>query len=137
VILTGINLYLGLKSFSRSLSNFLYKNNKLKYFKGVKIMWTEGWLDYDLFFIFGWPIPLILDICFIRVYTVGKVWRLIRSRSVLRIRIRIRMFFTVFGPPGSGSESTSQRYGSGSFYHHAKIVRKTFLDSYYFVTFYL
>jgi hypothetical protein len=31
----------------------------------------------------------------------------------------------VFGPPGSGS--TSQRYGSGSgsFYHHAKIVRKT------------
>jgi hypothetical protein len=39
----------------------------------------------------------------------------------------------VFGPPGS--ESTSQRYGSGSgscygsesgsFYHHAKIVRKT------------
>jgi hypothetical protein len=45
----------------------------------------------------------------------------------------------VFGPPvsGSGSGSTSQRYGSGSgcgsFYHHAKIVRKT-LDSYYFVT---
>ncbi len=33
----------------------------------------------------------------------------------------------VFGPPGSGS--ISQRYGagagSGSFYHHAKIVRKT------------
>jgi hypothetical protein len=39
----------------------------------------------------------------------------------------------VFGPPGSGS--TSQRYGSGSgsFYHHAKIVRKTlilFCDSF-------
>jgi hypothetical protein len=33
----------------------------------------------------------------------------------------------VFGPPGSGS--TSQRYGSGSFYHHGKII-----DSYYFVT---
>jgi hypothetical protein len=33
----------------------------------------------------------------------------------------------VFGPPGSGSGSTSQMYGSGSgsFYHHAKIVRKT------------
>ena len=41
----------------------------------------------------------------------------------------------VFGPPGSGS--TSQRYGSGSgscsgsgsgsFYHHAKIVRKTLI----------
>jgi hypothetical protein len=36
----------------------------------------------------------------------------------------------VFGPPGSGSISTCQRYGSrsgscsGSFYHHAKIVRK-------------
>jgi hypothetical protein len=40
-----------------------------------------------------------------------------------------------FGPPGSGS--TSQRYGSGSgtcsgsgsgsFYHHAKIVRKTLI----------
>jgi hypothetical protein len=33
----------------------------------------------------------------------------------------------VFRSPGSGSGSTSQRYGSGSgsFYHHAKIVRKT------------
>ncbi len=30
----------------------------------------------------------------------------------------------VFGPPGSGSGSISQRYGFGSFYHHAKIVRK-------------
>jgi hypothetical protein len=29
----------------------------------------------------------------------------------------------VFGSPGSGS--ISQRYGSGSFYHHAKIVRKS------------
>ncbi len=30
----------------------------------------------------------------------------------------------VFGPPGSGSEFTSQRFGSGSgsFYHQAKIV---------------
>jgi hypothetical protein len=35
----------------------------------------------------------------------------------------------VFGPPGSGSGSISQRYGSGSgsFYHHAKIVRKTLI----------
>ncbi len=33
----------------------------------------------------------------------------------------------VFGPPGSGS--ISQRYGSrsGSFYHQAKIVRKTLI----------
>jgi hypothetical protein len=35
----------------------------------------------------------------------------------------------VFGPPGSGS--TSQRYGSGSgsFYHHAEIVRKTLIPT--------
>jgi hypothetical protein len=33
----------------------------------------------------------------------------------------------VFGPPGSGSNS--QRYGSGSFYHHAKIVRKTLIPT--------
>jgi hypothetical protein len=38
-----------------------------------------------------------------------------------------------FGPPGSGS--ISQRYGfgsvsgSGSFYHHAKIVRKTLIPT--------
>ncbi len=47
----------------------------------------------------------------------------------------------VFGPPGSGS--TSLRYGSGSgsgfFYHHAKIVRKTLISSilWLFLTFYL
>ncbi len=39
----------------------------------------------------------------------------------------------VFGPPGSGSESTSQRYGSGSGYHHAKIVRKNLIPI-FFVT---
>jgi hypothetical protein len=33
----------------------------------------------------------------------------------------------VFGPPESGS--TSQSYGSGSFYHHAKIVRKTLIPT--------
>ena len=35
----------------------------------------------------------------------------------------------VFGPPGSGS--INQRYGSGSgsFYHHAKIVRKTLIST--------
>ncbi len=32
-----------------------------------------------------------------------------------------------FGPLGSGS--TSQRNGSGSFYHHAKIVRKTLIPT--------
>jgi hypothetical protein len=50
----------------------------------------------------------------------------------------------VFGPPGSGS--TSQMYGSGcgscsgsgSFYHHAKIVRKTLIPTFLllFLTFY-
>ncbi len=33
----------------------------------------------------------------------------------------------VFGPPGSGS--ISQRYGSGSFYDQAKIVRKTLIPT--------
>ncbi len=45
----------------------------------------------------------------------------------------------VFGPPGYGSGSFSQRCGSGSvsgsFYHQAKIVRICTLDSYCFVTF--
>ncbi len=53
----------------------------------------------------------------------------------------------VFGPPGSGSGSTSQMFGSGSgscsgsgsFYHHAKIVRKTLIPTFLllFLTFYL
>jgi hypothetical protein len=44
----------------------------------------------------------------------------------------------VFGPPVSGSGSTSQRYGSGSgsFYHHAKIVRKALIPTiFYFLSF--
>ena len=37
----------------------------------------------------------------------------------------------VFGPPGAGSGSISQRYGSGSrsFYRQAKIVRKTLIPT--------
>ncbi len=37
----------------------------------------------------------------------------------------------VFGPPGSGSTSPryGSGYGSGSFYHHAKIVRKTLIPT--------
>jgi hypothetical protein len=35
----------------------------------------------------------------------------------------------VFGPPGPGSESIRQRYGSGSFYQQAEIVRKTLIPS--------
>ena len=41
---------------------------------------------------------------------------------------------TGFGPSGSGSGSISQRHGSGSFYHQAKLVRKTTLDSYCYMT---
>jgi hypothetical protein len=33
-----------------------------------------------------------------------------------------------FGPPGSGS--ISLRYGSGPFYHHAKIVRKSLIPTF-------
>ncbi len=42
----------------------------------------------------------------------------------------------VFGPPGSGSGSCS---GSGSFYHHAKIIRKTLIPTFLllFLTFYV
>jgi hypothetical protein len=35
----------------------------------------------------------------------------------------------VIGPPGSGPGSTNQRYGSGSFYHYAKIVRKILIPT--------
>jgi hypothetical protein len=35
----------------------------------------------------------------------------------------------VYGLPKSGFGSISQRYGSGSFYHQAKIVRKTFIST--------
>jgi hypothetical protein len=41
----------------------------------------------------------------------------------------------IFGPPGSGSTSQMYRYGSGScsgsgtFYHHAKIVRKNLIPA--------
>jgi hypothetical protein len=45
----------------------------------------------------------------------------------------------VSGPPGSGNESFSMRYGSGSFYHQAKIAKKPSLLLFwdFFFTFYL
>jgi hypothetical protein len=47
----------------------------------------------------------------------------------------------VFGPPGSGSISHRYGSGSGSFYHHAKIVIKKNFDfllfCYFLFTFYL
>jgi hypothetical protein len=44
------------------------------------------------------------------------------KQAVLRIRDPY-----VFGPPGSGSGSSIQRYGSG--YHQAKTVRKTLIPT--------
>jgi hypothetical protein len=35
----------------------------------------------------------------------------------------------VYGPPGSGSGSFSQRYGSGSFHQQAKIVKKNLIQT--------
>jgi hypothetical protein len=44
----------------------------------------------------------------------------------------------VFGPPGYGSQTISTRYGSGfgsgSFYNQSKIVKKTLIPRYCFVT---
>ncbi len=51
-------------------------------------------------------------------------------KEMLRIRIRrIRTGTYVFGPPGSGSGSIRQKYGSGSFYRQPKIVRKTMIPT--------
>jgi hypothetical protein len=47
---------------------------------------------------------------------------------VLRIRIWIRRIH-VFCPPGSAAGSISQRYGCGSLFHQAKIVRKTLIPT--------
>ncbi len=59
--------------------------------------------------------------------------KIVAFLAVLRIHI--------FWPLGSGSGSSSQRYrsGSGSYYHQAKIVRKTFFLLFcdFFLTFYL
>jgi hypothetical protein len=43
----------------------------------------------------------------------------------------------VFGPPGSGSISHSQRYGTGSFHHQAKKVTLIPTAFDFFMTFYL
>jgi hypothetical protein len=43
---------------------------------------------------------------------------------------------SLVGPPGSGSGSISQRYGSGSFCHHAKKVRKTSIPTVFLLLFY-
>jgi hypothetical protein len=57
----------------------------------------------------------------------------IRQVNIIYIRIRVPdpdpPDQHVFEPPRSGSGSISQRYGSGSFYHLAKIVRKTLISN--------
>ncbi len=50
-------------------------------------------------------------------------------KPVFRIRIRIHRIKKVLGAPGSGSTTQSYESGSGSFYHQAKIVRKTLIPS--------
>jgi hypothetical protein len=70
---------------------------------------------------------------------------LLKEQKLIYFRTRHKVYFRavlriipdpnpdpyVFGPPGSGS--ISQRYGSesgpGSFYHHAKMVRKTLIPT--------
>ncbi len=51
--------------------------------------------------------------------------------AVLRIRIRnrIRRINMFLGPLDQHPKSVSQRYRSGSFYHQAKIVRKTLIPT--------
>ncbi len=65
---------------------------------------------------------LILILIIPNKYVRDRICTVLRIRT--RIRIRIHRIHMIFGPPGSGS-----------FYHHAKIVKKN-LDSYYFVTLY-
>jgi hypothetical protein len=50
------------------------------------------------------------------------------SRAVLLIQVRILRIHMFLGLPRIGY--ISQRYGSGSFYHQAKIVRKTLIPTF-------
>jgi hypothetical protein len=71
--------------------------------------------------------------CKNKTYTfwLGTCTRILNTPLYLSVfRIRIRKFL---GPPGSGAGSVSRRYGSGfgtgTFHHQAKIVRKTFISN--------
>jgi hypothetical protein len=56
---------------------------------------------------------------------------------MLRIRIRrIRMFLGLLDPDPDPLIRGTYRYGSGSFYHHAKIVRKTLIPTVFRLLFY-
>ncbi len=65
---------------------------------------------------------------------VRELWVRLAQMEAEKIKVIVPFSFTrvadpeyVFGPPESGS--ISQRYGSGSFYHQAKIVRKTLIPT--------
>jgi hypothetical protein len=60
------------------------------------------------------------------VYLIKKVMHSYPGTSVAEMDPNMSDPY-VFGPPGSGSGTISQGYGSGSFYHQAKIVRLRFL----------
>jgi hypothetical protein len=53
--------------------------------------------------------------------STGTEWNIIKV--VLHVRIWSRMFFGMLDP----DLSIGTRYGSGSFYHQAKILRKTLI----------
>ncbi len=79
---------------------------------------------------------LILIYLFLFLYSYSYSKQICQRQDLYRIRIRIHRI-PFFGPLGSGS--TSQRCGSGSFYHYAKIVKKTLIPTilWLFMTFYL
>jgi hypothetical protein len=73
------------------------------------------------------------------VYVLSSLWycspvngggddQLVESIS-LRIRIRIRRIRMFLGLLDPDPDPCSQRYGSGSFYHQSKIVRKTLIST--------
>jgi hypothetical protein len=99
----------------------------------------------EFFFIFTHMLGFRYVVCYFRLYRIGIFFIFDKfatfARDVIQPGIKCRPLMqccgsgsksgsgstgsTCFWPPGSGS--TSQRYesGSGSFYHHAKILRKT------------
>jgi hypothetical protein len=74
-------------------------------------------------------------------WTSCLLWMYCRPCTKKTLKLTLHYSFAdpnpyVFGPPGS----VSQRYGSGSYYHKAKIVRKTLrflLFCGFFITVYL
>jgi hypothetical protein len=75
------------------------------------------------------------------IQVAGTVWERVRPKTSAMFLLSAMVLASVpdpepdppdphvFGPSGSVSGSTSQRYGFGSPLHHAKIVRKTLIPS--------